>query len=163
MTINSPSIATEDMPMAEGNALRYMIALFSADMNEVLSTIHPDAIDEVYSDLMSELKQAEKENRQYSFLASAGIFISPEELMAMTKNDVFKLVVNLNSDQPEQDHMKKVNFKILGSNLVDNETLIVSMVMGKSKPNNPFKLEMKRKNKEWLVIRSFVEDSQTSI
>ncbi len=160
ISLTSTSFATEQTESAENNALRYIVALFSTNMDEVLSTIHPEAIDSLNNHFLSDLNQAEKEGHPFTFLTSAGIYASPEELKAMSKKELFAFLIQLNnSDQPS--HMKRINFQVIDSDLLSNNTALVYMAVGNT--DNAFKLEMKRENEEWLVIRSFLEKKQTSI
>ena len=160
ISIPGISFATEQTESAENNALRYIVALFSTNMDEVLSTIHPEAIDSLNNEFLAELEQAEQTGHPFSFLTSVGIYASPEEIRAMSKKELFAfLIQSNNNDQPS--HMEKVNFKVIDSDLLSNNTALVYMAVGNT--DNAFKLEMKLENEKWLVIRSFLEKKQTSI
>lgn len=152
---SSFSLAKDNPSTAESNALKYITAFFAIEIDEVVAITHPNTIDQLHEVFIAEMSRAEENGNLDGFLSEFGISLSVREIKELSKKDLYAFVVSSNNRRASKaalEHMKGTKFEVLRSELINEQTTIVTMSMGNPKPEKEFRLELKLENEEWLVV-----------
>lgn len=155
LMLSQNSFAQERVLSAEENAVRYMKAFFSINMEEVLKVTHPDTIAAACDTFLNEVSRAEEQGELSQFLFNYGIDLSSDELRSMEKRNLYSLIVssnNLRAPEAIRQKMKRTKFQAVNSELVSKKTAVVYLAMGYPSPDQQFGLEMRLHLKSWLVV-----------
>jgi hypothetical protein len=132
LIISTPSFSEDtktDETEIEGTAKSYMAALFHEDIDSAASYMHPETLDGLRRQFLTELDKAKAAGQESQFLAKINVKIDGDALRILNSKDLFVTLVESDHRKHENavQKMKESTVDVVSSKLLQNGEVIVQL------------------------------------